>query len=317
MRLSSLGDVILATSAARLLHARRPDLEIDFLTRPAYAPLLADLPGVRSIHSEPTAGEYAVALDLQGGAKGARACRTQAPGARRLSYPRARLRRRLLVLLGERLDPAAALVSRFALPIVGRLLPPEELVPRIVPSAEAAAEIAAALGRGSRPDRGWVVLAPNASKRLKSVPDPLIREIGRRLRERGWGTVQLLVPGGAAGWIGREGPERGFRGDLLRVAALLAQSAGLVSSDSGILHLGSAVGLPSVGLFGPTTPSLGFSPLGRSRPYGVDLSCRPCHVHGPRRCWLGHERCWREMDPAAVVGVLESLADGGRHHGDT
>ena len=317
VRLSSLGDVILATSAVGLLHARRPDLAIDFLTRPTYAPLLAHLPGLRRVFSAPEAGDYSEVLDLQGGAKGQRGCRAQAPGARRLSYPRARFKRRLLVLCGPRLGGVPALVSRFSRPIAGRLIAAEDLIPNISPPSELRAQLRVELERGTVPERGWVVLAPGASKRMKAIPDALVSAMERAMHARGWGTIRLIPPGGPAGWIGGGGLERGYCGALPTIAALLSEASGLISSDSGILHLGTAVGVPAVGLFGPTSPALGFSPLGRSCPYGVDLPCRPCHVHGPRRCWLGHTRCWREMDPRAVVGVLDSLANSGRHHGDT
>jgi heptosyltransferase-2 len=42
---------------------------------------------------------------------------------------------------------------------------------------------------------------------------------------------------------------------------ILKQSQLLVSNDNGVMHLGGAVGIPTIGLFGPSNPKV-FSPLG-------------------------------------------------------
>ncbi len=75
-RLSSLGDVILATSVLRLLHERRPELPVDFLTRTAYAPLLSDHPALRAVATHSSATAHGHLLDLQGGRKGSAASPT-------------------------------------------------------------------------------------------------------------------------------------------------------------------------------------------------------------------------------------------------
>jgi ADP-heptose:LPS heptosyltransferase len=44
------------------------------------------------------------------------------------------------------------------------------------------------------------------------------------------------------------------RTDLLELAALVAHAGRVVCSDTGMAHLATAFGIPSVVLFGPTTP---------------------------------------------------------------
>lgn len=89
----------------------------------------------------------------------------------------------------------------------------------------------------------------------------------------------------------------------LRVSAAILERAGvLVTNDSAPLHLASATGTPTVAIFGPTTPALGFGPRAPQAAIieRTNLGCRPCSDHGPVRCPLGHHRCMREI-PATMV----------------
>lgn len=97
---------------------------------------------------------------------------------------------------------------------------------------------------------------------------------------------------------------------LLGSAALLARCRVLVSNDSAPLHLASAMNTPTVALFGPTVPALGFGPLAdRRHVVGLDaLSCRPCHAHGPMQCPLGHWRCMRDLSVAQVADQATRLS---------
>lgn len=318
-RLSSLGDVTLATVAVRLLTARRPDLDVDFLTRRAFAPVVHALPGIRRVlleveDSPPAQDAYALVLDLQGGAKGKHACHRYAPGAERRTYRRAVLRRRMMVLLGRRVRGPEPVALRFARVVAGDHVRAGELSPGVSVDAFARDALSRALRAGGTPDRGWVVLSPGASRPLKAIPEKLAAAIEAELRRHGWGVVRLLAPGsGPAKGLLESGSgrlQRTFSGDLPEVIALLSAVDAVVSSDSGIQHLATAVERPLVALFGPTVPELGFSPLGRSVVHGVDLPCRPCHVHGPRLCWQGHRRCWRDMEPARIVAALGDLMAG-------
>jgi len=106
---------------------------------------------------------------------------------------------------------------------------------------------------------------------------------------------------------------------LLASAALIGRSAVLASNDSAPLHLASAMDTPTVALFGPTVPALGFGPLSSASRVGevAMLDCRPCDAHGPRSCPLGHWRCMRDLTVAEVLDAVESVRrlhplEGGR-----
>jgi heptosyltransferase-2 len=90
---------------------------------------------------------------------------------------------------------------------------------------------------------------------------------------------------------------------LLGSAELIRRCTVVVTNDSAPQHLASAVGTPTITIFGPTVPQFGFGPLADgSMTMGLDsLACRPCDRHGPRRCPLRHWKCMREVSAADVA----------------
>jgi heptosyltransferase-2 len=315
VRLSSLGDVVLTTGPLRLLRERRPDLAIDFLTRAAYAPAVRGVPGIARVLVEeegpaPVPGPgYVCVLDWQQGAKGARAAARFAPGVRRIGYRRAALERRLLVALGRcRVRPPQPYVARLAHSVSGAWIEAARLRPQAFADPERAERWRTWLSGLGSPPQGWIALAPGASRVMKEVPPGLADAVGERCRRAGHGVLTIAPPPGRRTGARSDLPEARaagpgeaqFSGPLQDLIALLASVRLLIGSDSGILHLATAIGTPAVCLYGCTVPELGFSPLGNAEAVGVDLPCRPCHVHGANRCWLGHRRCWTEQSPGRI-----------------
>jgi heptosyltransferase-2 len=96
---------------------------------------------------------------------------------------------------------------------------------------------------------------------------------------------------------------------LLASAELLRRCRVLVTNDSAPQHLASAVMTTTITVFGPTVPSFGYGPLAPdSESIGhEDLSCRPCHAHGPMKCPKGHWRCMLELMPETVGARVEHI----------
>lgn len=78
-----------------------------------------------------------------------------------------------------------------------------------------------------------------------------------------------------------------------------------LTNDSGPMHLAWVQETPLVALFGPTVRTLGFFPRGKgSAVLEMPLDCRPCGLHGPKRCPLGHHNCMRALTPDMVWSAL-------------
>jgi heptosyltransferase-2 len=90
------------------------------------------------------------------------------------------------------------------------------------------------------------------------------------------------------------------RTDLSAFVGVVASLEGLVANDSGAMHLGASLGIPTVGVFGPTNPDE-THPVGPRAAFvrGV-AECSPCR-HAV--CPIDH-RCLLSVEPKAVVEAL-------------
>ncbi len=89
---------------------------------------------------------------------------------------------------------------------------------------------------------------------------------------------------------------------LADLMALMKHLSLFITNDSGPMHIATAFDVPTLAIFGPTTRELGFFPYGQGhRVLEVkDLSCRPCALHGGKKCPLGHFKCMRDITPDEV-----------------
>ena len=114
------------------------------------------------------------------------------------------------------------------------------------------------------------------------------REITGAIRQKAGGGEDILDLAG--------------RTNLRELAALLSLSPVVVCTDTGVMHLASAMGARVAALFGPTAPW-------RTGPYGsghrvlrLGLECSPCFR---RQC--PEPRCLTELEPGKVIEAVTEL----------
>lgn len=94
------------------------------------------------------------------------------------------------------------------------------------------------------------------------------------------------------------------RTDIGELMALLSLCDAFVGNDSGAAHLASALGIPTVAIFGSTNPAR-TGPLGpRTAIIYKAIECSPCLA---RTCRFGHYRCLRDITPPQALTALENL----------
>lgn len=133
----------------------------------------------------------------------------------------------------------------------------------------------------ARPARNWF------PERFAALADRLATELNAAVIFVGGGQDRELVRSVMAAMSGKAVSAAGEL-SLEHSAALLAECACLVSSDTGPLHLATAVQTPVVGLYGSTDPRR-TGPLGKGHRVLIkELPCVPCEEkncpHGDRAC---------------------------------
>jgi heptosyltransferase-2 len=91
---------------------------------------------------------------------------------------------------------------------------------------------------------------------------------------------------------------------LADALALLAQAAGVVSNDSGLMHVAAAYGRPQVAVFGSSDPRHTPPRSTRARVEWLHLECSPCFR---RECPLGHLNCLNHIAPGTVFESLREM----------
>ena len=100
---------------------------------------------------------------------------------------------------------------------------------------------------------------------------------------------------------------------LAEAIALIAAADAMVSNDSGLLHIASALNRPLVALYGPTDPlhAPPFSDVAHS--LYLHLECAPCKQ---RECPLGHHACmqgvaaemaWQPLQPMLALAARTAV----------
>jgi ADP-heptose:LPS heptosyltransferase len=99
---------------------------------------------------------------------------------------------------------------------------------------------------------------------------------------------------------------------LADTAALLRECAALVSNDSGLMHVGAALGVPTYGIFGITNPNREALPVANMTAIAKGLPCEPaCRRAGwGRRDCDQHLECLRTLTADDVIAAMQGAAHG-------
>ena len=325
---SYLGDVILTTPLIAELARRGP---VDVLVTPTGAAALANNPDIRTVIPYDKRGTYGSALGLWETIREIRARRPYIAAYLAQGSFRSGL---IAMMTGatERVGFASStgrVLYTTQLPYrperhhAERLWslsmsvcadPPsgDQIRPRLYPSDEDRRRIDLLLRQTGSTEEPFVALAPGSAWGTKRWP--YFPALAKRLAE----DYRIAIIGSkadsalAAEIANEVPPDRVIDGvglPLLASAELIGRARTIVTNDSAPQHLASAMGTPTLTIFGPTVPEFGFGPLAERHVVAghESLSCRPCDRHGPQRCPLGHWRCMRELTPDYVSSLLTEV----------
>ncbi len=320
IRYSALGDVVLATSVMEPLRRRFPGARIEWVTSPALAPLLEGLPGIAAVHrlgkrgghgplalARRLRGRFDLAIDLQEKVKSRLLALAAAP--RRLHFHRRTFGQALWALVGRDRPVTRAHATRLYAEVLAPLGVEAPGRPELAVGERARALAREALAGARRP---LVGIAPGATWATKRWAPERFAAVADALHAAGHGLVLVAGPGDAvAATAFRAALHAPLDADLTSLpvdvlAGALGELKLLVACDSGPVHLATALGVPTLALFGPTS-TVRWAPAPPGRALSLGLPCQPCSNHGGERCPLGHHDCLRRLEVAPVLAAAREL----------
>jgi heptosyltransferase-2 len=328
-----VGDAIMALPALRAIRQRHSDGKISIVARPYVADIYRDqqicdelIPydpnsehrgwsGREKLASDLRTRKFDVALLLQNAFDAAwLAWRAKIP--QRIGY--ARDARRLLLTKAISVPKPGEIPPHekfYYLELLRRAgwldqLPDEPHITLRVPDAARRRATQTLLEAGARPHALRIAVGAGASYGSAKCwpPDRFAKALNPLLTRTDTDVILFGTPGelpvsaAMAAELQRAPINLTGKTSIADLPALLSECHLFLGNDSGAMHVAAAVGLPVVGVFGPTDPE-GTAPVTprvtivQQKPY-----CSPCFL---RRCPTDH-RCMTAVTPAMVATALQS-----------
>ena len=318
--------MVLAQPLFRLLHQKHPGLALDVLAPQWTLPLLQRMPEVRRALPNPfdhgdlklcerrrlgrrlAAESYDQAIVLPNSFKSALVpffagipLRTGYVGELRrgLLNDTRRLDQHALPLIVQRF---AALAGAAGEPLK-HPLPPAHL------KIDESSRLAVLRKLALEPGPPVVALCPGAEYGpAKRWPAKYFAQLARHIKSRGCDV--WLVGSARDAVLGAE--INALAGDLCanlcgkttldEAIDLLASTRLVISNDSGLMHVATALAKPLVALYGSSSPAFTPPLSGSARILKLDLPCSPCFE---RECPLGHFNCMMQLTPDRVSEAID------------
>ena len=315
-----------------MLKNRFPEARINFLVKKQYAPLIRGNPHIHQVWMFSSKGgfleiwthiiqirsaQYDAVIDLQSNLRSW--CLRVLSGSRQqVRYRLGRWRRFLLVHFRKHRDDSYSAVplkyletaSRWGVEDDGGGL-------ELVVEKEAMKSLLSKLDKmGIQQNERIIAMAPGSTHRTKQWPVERFTEVAQYFIKN---EMQIVLIGGQMDQeicrriehnIAKSPMNLASELSLQETAALLNVSSLLITNDTGVMHMASALGKPVVALFGPTTRHLGFFPF--RTPYVVverPVWCRPCAYHGSENCPQAHFQCMEQIHSSDVVKAATDLLE--------
>ncbi len=326
IRFSSIGDILLSTPFIRQTRIAFHDAIIDFVTKTQYADLLKFNPhinhlylfddqqglgGLLQLKQTIKSKKYDYILDLHNNLRSR--ILTFGLGAKVFRMKKNKLKRALLVYLKINLFPKPIPIAQKYLKVGEKIgVQDDGLGLELFWKDNNVKNVLKNLPANLFNER-FIALAPGAGFKTKQWPLEYFRALIQMLSNKTAYEIVLL---------GSQEEADQFRPlvisenvinlagtlSLLGTAVVLNKAQFLVSNDSGLMHMATAVRTPVLAIFGSTTKELGFFPY-RSKNIVVEndtLWCRPCSHIGRNHCPLFHFKCMKSITPQKVFNALKN-----------
>lgn len=327
-RLSSIGDIVLATSPLKSIHDRFPDSRIDFMVLNHFAPIIEGHPYIdRIIKINPQESiftlrnlgvqidnTYDLVIDLHNSIR-TKIIRRKISNDKTMVYQKPRWKRFKLFQLHKN-DFADGFNQRTlyhqcigSILEKGHIVPPTQLY---VSESERKAAKKFITEKGVK--NNYLTIIPGAAWSTKLWPKNHYRTVIRKFVDETNRSIVLL--GGKhdsmCDEIAMDGVDMiNLKGqtDLRDSLAIIANADGVLGSDTGLVHAAEALNVPAVMIMGPTSVETGGGTfLDTSTTLeNPDLWCRPCSQNGKLPCYRKTQYCMTSISTDDVLSSVNKI----------
>ncbi|MCK9421645.1 MAG: glycosyltransferase family 9 protein [Bacteroidales bacterium] len=319
IRFSSIGDIVLTTPVVRCLKLELPALELHFLTKKQFLPLLEANSYIRKVwlydHNFPSlipqlqSEGFDYVVDLH---KNYRSFYVRWKlGLKSGTFSKLNVQKWLIVNLKMNLLPPVHIVDRYMKTIsalgihndgigLNYFIPENAGIdPVTLPETFRRSFIAIVIG-GKHNTKIFPV--EKVIEVCKKLTRPVILLGGNEDRDRGERIVTAAGPA-VFNTCGRY--------SLNQSASLIRNADAVMTNDTGLMHIAAAFHKRIVSVWGNTIPEFGMFPYltGEEKTNSLiaevkGLSCRPCSKLGYDACPKKHFRCMNDIDIHVIVDFL-------------
>ncbi len=196
----------------------------------------------------------------------------------------------------------------------GAILTTNDRIPHLNVDAQSAQEIELLLrNEGFQQDKPLIVChvsSNNGQSKRWPLPywatllDRLIREEGAQIVLTG-APADLPIIENITSRMHEHPINLAGKTSLTQLAALLKRANLLISGDSGPIHMATALGVPIIGIYGPTNPSLSGPVSPDTTVLRSTIWCSPCYnMKDPADCRFYTTQCMKNITPTQVFEVV-------------
>lgn len=321
IRLSSIGDIVLTTPVIRCLKEQVKDAEIHFLVKKQFLSVISANPYIDKIHyldeklsstiNKIKEEKFDFIIDLHNNIRSFMI--KSRMRIRSFTVNKINIRKELMVYLKLNCLPAIHIVDRYfeTVKFFGVQNDGKGLDHFISEKEYVDLNNLPANFRN-----GYIAIVMGGKHGTKQIPAENIIVLCRQLR------FPVLLLGGSddqpvGKWVAESSDENVFNGcgnyTLNQSAYLVKQALLLITTDTGLMHIGASFKKIIFSVWGNTIPEFGMSPYlphPSSIIYEVkNLYCRPCSKIGYKKCPLGHFRCMKDQDFKNIAETANKLLE--------
>lgn len=327
IRFSSIGDIVLTSPVVRCIKKQKSNCEIHFLTKQQNVSILQNNPYITKVYAiastprgnhdllkELKKENYSFVVDLQ---KNLRSFRIRTSlGKPSDTFPKLNAKKWVLVHLKKNIMPKVHIVDRYfeAVKRLGVVNDGKGL-DYFLQDEDYVTNDALPMSFQS----GYITIAVGSKHETKQMPFEFIIRLCQKIKG------EILLIGDIndkpkANKIENAIGSRVFNGcgafSINQTANLIDHSLGIITPDTGSMHIAAARKKNIISVWGNTVPELGmypYLPEDMQDRYSIfevkDLPCRPCSKLGFKKCPKKHFNCMRMQDIDKMAEIANSWVE--------